>query len=1052
MALERRSGGLTIGCHNIRLMASGGDIDDEDNLEGSLGDSTNRALHSSALRGSIDTSFEVRDGVRPRRSSISGVNNVTPKKPGVNASVPHAHRSGTASSSSYANDHCKLRILEVQQHAINASFPGGSDHQQQRPEYEVSLAISMLDSTLAEHTRSMWWVRLLVKQFGMFLRHAGFRGRGCRTAYVEEVLHGVHEEQGSLLSLEMSDMWFFTVFLSTIATSTPQLLELQHLSLQACHVFPTMDETIGELLTQLPSLQSITIHQFDFTVGRAKQILEAASEHPCLRHINLNDNVIRTNAQTILNSNVQSIRQLESFHVNHLPDDFWSFGEFFSYKTNLRILQLSHCKLGEVAVRDIGHCLNVATMLEELILDHCCLQESSIELMFPCIRRGGGPMTHAVSSGFVNSSDPGESPLLLRQNESGGPSFNQPHHDTPEDPSRNTSPTPSTTASMQQLDLGVTSPPLPHHHQNHNPPHMTLGGGLGVNPYFAPSASPLQLMPLASPFSTEGEATLPYRSANFVHGPAFGAHTICATLPHLRVLNLSDNPIGLNGLSQLSTPLSRMQALEQLYLGGCGLHGENAAESVFAALDPICGGLFVLDLSRNDLGDKTVSELCNMNFFNKLSSNVAEVFLAETGLSQGSICTLLKVFGQHAEWLTLLDLSVNGWATPLAQQQGRAVFHVDPMIHIASPTTPAKLEHERISSLVTLLGAAMAHGVPVPVSQLRLSFCTFSADDWVEALRRIGRMETRHVPSPVEVLQLSSLFIGQRSAPAFGADHQSSEPASTTTSLSLLVHSISDVFGQTLTNLDLSRNRLGDDVVTELLVCHCGSGERKGQCVSCRLCRLHTLHLRKVEFGSLASSSLCEHGEGQPATSLVALTELDLSGNHITLPSLSQLSHFVLRHIPHLQRLDLSQNSILSPSGDLVSKYPLDRDEGQRTEQAPPHQPSVGKSSHRVEESSPHLVNLRLRRSHIARAFFEALVVAVGKCRGTLRRLKLDGNGLSQLHVTSDLKSTHDLPHSSELKTLLGPLGRVDFAILEEILGGVTWHNYLLFSIHFTSS
>ncbi|CUG86769.1 leucine-rich repeat protein, putative [Bodo saltans] len=991
LALERRSGGLTIGCHNIRIITSGSENDDDDD-DGSLGDSTNRqSLHSSAMRGSIDTSFEMKDGTKPHRNTTSGNAHVTPKKPGATlTSAAHSHKLGAAASSSYANDHCKLRILDAQQHATNSFWPGAAAEHEQ-PEYEVSISISMMDSCRAEHTRSLWWVRFLVEHYGMFLRHAGFRGRGCSTAYVTEVIQGVHEAQGSLLTLELSDMWFFTVFLSTIATTTQQLVELQHLSLQSCHVFPTMDETVGELVGQLPSLQSITVHQFDFTVGRAKQILEAASEHPCLRHVNLNDNVLRVNAQSIMNSG---------------PPPGMLFG------------------------------------------------------------------SDAMSRG--------DSPLLMTQSStSGGPSFrmSNPNHDhTPDDASRNSSPAPSIQPMQHPSQTDSTS---------QHP--RTVGGGLGVNPYFAPVvASPMQLMPFGSPFSGsvhDTEMGTPYRSTGFGAGgrggPSCGVHTICATLPHLRVLNLSDNPFGLNGLTQLATPLSRMEALEQLYLGGCGLHGDNTAESLFATLDPICGGLFVIDLSRNDLGDKTVLELCNMNFFAKLSSNVAEVFLAETGLSQVSITTLMRQFSENAEWLTLLDLSVNGWATPQAQQQGRAVFHVDPL-QLSSPTAPAKLEQERVDALVSLLGAAMIHDAPVPVAQLRLNFSAFSGDDWVQALRRISRMDAHHRPSPLEVLQLSSLYGGQRyGARTFSEADVSNNNAGIGTTMSLLVHSISDIFGATLTSLDLSRNPLGDEVVTELLVCHCGGGEeRRGHCVSCRLCRLQTLHLRKVEFSALTFG-----GDGSsegPVTSLVALMELDLSGNRINLAAFSALSHAVLRHLPHLQRLDLSQNVVFTPTEDAVTKCPLDID-GEPLEsimvrrQTPPPSPppeiveqdssessaepvppgGIGKKEKKSTDEKnqdPHLKRLRVRRLFIVGEFFDALLVAVTSCRNSLRRIKLDSNGLSQLHLASNLRDTFPIPASTEAKALLGPLGSSDYAVFEELLGGTRWYSYFLFSINISSS
>jgi Ran GTPase-activating protein (RanGAP) involved in mRNA processing and transport len=1076
LALERRGSGLTVGCHNIRILANGSEIDDEDD-DGSLGDSTNRlSLHSSAIRGSIDTSFEMKDGAKPRHLT-TGNAHVTPKKPGGTlASAAHSHKLGAAASSSYANSHCKLRILDAQQHATNSFWPGATSEQRQ-PEYEVSISVTMMDSCRAEHTRSLWWVRFLVEHYGMFLRHAGFRGRGCHTTYVSEVIDGVHRAQGSLLTLELSDMWFFPVFLSNIATNTQQLVELQHLSLQSCHVFPTMDETVGELISQLPSLQSITVHQFDFTVGRAKQILEAASEHPCLRHVNLNDNVLRVNAQNIVNSNVQSIRHLESFHVNHLPDDFWSFGDFFAYKTNLRVLQLSFCKLSDVAVRDIGHCLNVALMLEELILDHCGLQEASMELLFPCVRRGVGPPQPPGGLLYGDMSR-GDSPLLFTQSASsgGGPSFRMvnSHHDhTPDDASRNSSPAPSTQQLHQPLDSTSQHP-------------RTVGGGLGVNPYFAPVASPMQpLLSFGSPFSaSDAEMGTPYRSAGFGGagrgGPSFGAHTICATLPHLRVLNLSDNPFGLNGLTQLATPLGRMEALEQLYLGGCGLHGDNTAESLFATLDPICGGLFVLDLSRNDLGDKTVLELCNMNFFAKLSSNVAEVFLAETGLGQASITALMRNFSENAEWLTLLDLSVNGWATPQAQQQGRAVFHVDPA-QLSSPTAPVKLEQERIDALVSLLGAAMIHDAPVPVAQLRLNFSAFTGDDWVEALRRISRMDAHHRPSPLEVLQISSLYNAQRTGSRSLSEANTNAEMGTT--MSLLVHSISDVFGNTLTSLDLSRNPLGDEVVTELLVCHCGGGdERRGHCVSCRLCRLQTLHLRKVEFSVLTLHHRDDGSDSSsnvPVTSLVALMELDLSGNQMNLAAFDALANAVLRHLPHLQRLDLSQNALFTPTAELVARCPLDVDGeplvngAARTQTPPPSPPPEvveqesdgsaapvppgGKRATKVASSEeraqdPHLKRLRVRRLFVVGEFFHALIVAVQSCRNSLRRVKVDSNGLSQLHLASNLREVFPIPASTEAKSLLGPLSSSDFEILEALLGGERWYSYFLFSIHISSS
>lgn len=1074
-------------------------MDDEDE-DGSL-DGTNRgSLMSSAMRGSIDTSFEVKDGVRAR-STTAGVAHVTPKKPGgttLTAAV-HSHKGNQVSS--YANDHSKLRILDAQPHGT--FWPGGaSDHQ--APEYEVSLAITMIDSHLAEHTKSLWWLTYIVEHYGMFLRHAGFRGRGCHTVYVQEVIRGVHMAQGSLLSLELSDMWFFTVFLNTIATTTQELVELQHLSLEACHVFPTLDETVGELVTQLPSLQSITVHQFDFTVGRAKQILEASSEHPCLRHVNLNDNVLKVNAQGIVNSNVQSIRSLESFHMNHLPDDFWTFGDFFAYKTNLRVLQLSHVKLSETAVRDIGHCLNVALMLEELLLDHCGLQESSMELLFPCIRRGAG---HPPGLFYTAGDSRGDSPLLMTQSSTSGvnQSFHAVHHDhfTPDDASRNSSPAPSAQAIHHQHSASAESV---HQHP------LAVGGGLGVNPYFAPMvASPLQLMPFSSPFSLsngDGGETTPYRSVQHGStrgggGPSFGAHTICATLPHLRVLNLSNNPFGLNGLTQLATPLSRMQALEQLYLSGCGLHGDNTAESLFSTLDPICGGLFVLDLARNDLGDKTIAELCNMNFFAKLSSNVAEVFLGETGLSQTSIITLLKTFSEHAEWLSVLDLSVNGWATPQAQHQGRAVFHVDPM-QPSSPTAPAKLEQDRIDGLVSLLGAAVVHDAPVPVTTLRLNFCAFTGDDWVESLRRISRMDAHHQPSPIKVLQLASLFAGSRGGSSgFAGNHDAADAtpsvASTATTMSLLVHSISNVFGNTLTSLDLSRNPLGDDVVTELLVCHCGGGnERRGHCVSCQLCHLQTLQLRKVDFGalSLQSSELREEDDSdEPVSSLVALVELDLSGNRILLAGFEALARTVFRHLVHLQRLDLSQNYMFMPTTSIVAEYPLDADNdkvvGGDTPQEDPtnatHEGAedVGKSDKATLERAgapdgpedateptapsgssgkknkpgdakrsrdPVLTRLRHRRAFIVGKFFESLIVATSRCRNTLRRLKLDANGLSHLHCTSTIRDMHAIPVSTECKALLGPLGMSDYEQLEALLNGARWYVHFLFSIHVSSS
>eukprot|EP00455_Lapot_gusevi_P031885 TRINITY_DN34742_c0_g1_i2.p1 TRINITY_DN34742_c0_g1~~TRINITY_DN34742_c0_g1_i2.p1 ORF type:complete len:399 (-),score=-10.84 TRINITY_DN34742_c0_g1_i2:16-1041(-) len=341
-------------------------------------------------------------------------------------------------------------------------------------------------------------------------------------------------------------------------------------------------------------------------------------------------------------------------------------------------------------------------------------------------------------------------------------------------------------------------------------------------------------------------------------------------------------------------------------------------------------------------------------------------------------------------------------------------------------------------------------------------------------------MDAHHRPSPLEVLQLSSLYCGQRSgARTFSEADVNNNNAGIGTTMSLLVHSISDIFGATLTSLDLSRNPLGDEVVTELLVCHCGGGEeRRGHCVSCRLCRLQTLHLRKVEFSALTLG-----GDGSsegPVTSLVALMELDLSGNRVNLAAFSALSHAVLRHLPHLQRLDLSQNVVFTPTEDAVTKCPLDID-GEPLEsimvrrQTPPPSPppeiveqdssessaepvppgGIGKKEKKSTDEKnqdPHLKRLRVRRLFIVGEFFDALLVAVTSCRNSLRRIKLDSNGLSQLHLASNLRDTFPIPASTEAKALLGPLGSSDYAVFEELLGGTRWYSYFLFSINISSS
>lgn len=1147
--LEKRPCGLTVGAHNIRLHFSRDDDDFLIDSENDSDDEYREGYGAAPLASRCDVSFGITDAV----STKAGANRVAPVAGPPSASAtPRKVR--FHSNSSYAVDHCRLPLLDngtpseirlddASQHSSpEKQFPSKQIAAAKvKVDFEVSLAFTVIDSTAGEHQNSLWWVKHIADDYGMFLRHLGFRGRGCHTSYVVEAIERISRGNGSLLSLEMSNMWFFTIFLETIATQSNCLVELERLSLQDCQVFPCMEESIGELVTKLPSLQSLDLHQFDFSLGRAKQVLEALAEHPCLRHINMNDNLFRMNAQTVVLSNLQSIRKLEAFHVNHLPTGFFNFPDLFAYKTNLRRLQLSFCVLGEMTIRDLGHCLNVACLLEELLLDHCGITEAHMELLFPVVRRSNYHGAQQRS----NNTPTMMSPLH--------PELMHFHGASSREDSRTITPDPIHHHFQQGAAI--------HHAENHHAmlhsidaqqharqgSSYDLGGhpisieipaggnsfgssfpsasGLGVNPYFQPTHSPLLLqgafMPPASPLMHHDAS--PVSSACSPPRCIAPDDVICASLPNLRVLNLCGNNFGLRGLALLAHPLKGMHALQQLYIAQCGItvtaDGTGGA-ALCDALQSVIDGLYVLDVSRNQIGDVAMEEMCD-TLLCRLAANVAECYVAEVGISRRGVQRLCETLAD-ASYLELLDISGNNWNAGVS-----AARYQDPTAQVALRPTlrSAASDGEGVAARLTALksmrkllegcsdGYLLDDGTtvaPCKLRQIDISGIGVNPAELCSLFATTGAASYPLVDSNrVTSLHLSSIT-GATSSNASSAVEDS-------LSYLCLVTNIASLVGKTLTTLDLSRNSLGNDVVTAILACKCVAGNPadRQQCVSCSFGRLTKLVLRKVEFSEVDVGDTHQK-EAMVTTGLLRLCELNLSANFITGKTFALLSHYVLQHLAELQRLDISQNKIFFPSDEIIERYPLwvdppsgatvategpidvrasslqlqrevteveepsiielqpvvepQRELGKRSsaprEGSVDHSPTNADSAEMPAEQKFFLKGLRKRRFHILGDFFDALSVAVRRCRGSLRRLKLDANGLSQLAVVPQRSPEGTVvkllqPHrehgwgaSTAINLLVGPLQSEDWRRGNSSLAmhEANWDTYLLFSIVVTSS
>lgn len=139
--------------------------------------------------------------------------------------------------------------------------------------------------------------------------------------------------------------------------------------------------------------------------------------------------------------------------------------------------------------------------------------------------------------------------------------------------------------------------------------------------------------------------------------PALSA-AVAHHAPHLRSLDISDNPIGATGAAALAPVLSHLAHLTSLDISGCAITARRAPRALAPALGAM-PGLRRLDLSRNNLSDMGVRVLCPVLW--KLTS-LEELRLAGNGLAHSPadlaavvarmrVLRLLDVSNNRAAWL-----------------------------------------------------------------------------------------------------------------------------------------------------------------------------------------------------------------------------------------------------------------------------------------------------------------------------------------------------------------------------------------------------------------